>query len=365
MAIFTVPADFKVSTLDNISLNNSQYEIPVAESYGSLRNSLIGSGRKYFELPEVTTDGLRAYIRKCNDTGITFNYTLNLACFSNNEFTQKGKEELIDSIGKLVDCGVSQFTVAMPSIIELLDAYFSNIKITLSVITGVDSLSKMKAFSRLKNINSIYIHEKIYRQLNLLKGITHIAHDNGIKVGVIVNSFCLSDCPYRCYHYNFGAHATAGSEYIIPEYYGSRCALMKIADKRNVLTAPWIRPDDIDRYIDCGVDKFKISGREMHTNGADIERVVQTYNSRKYDGNLADLFMCFTQCAYSEIFNIKNDKNLDNYLSRVLGGVISCNVGGCSDCMQCKEALLSIAVNREGADKWSKIFYDRIRVFRK
>ncbi|NCB48391.1 MAG: hypothetical protein EOM55_02020 [Clostridia bacterium] len=364
MPIFTIPADFKIESIKKILVLNKNCKYKVKESYGSLRNSEIGSGRKYFELPDVSYDDLKTYVQECNKNDIDFNYTLNLSCYDNNEFTEHGKEKLLSYIKKLVDCGIRHFTIAMPSLIELLMNHFPEVKVTLSVITGIDSLSKIERFVKFKNIKNIYLHEKIYRNLFLVKKITDIAHKNDVKVGVIVNSFCLSDCPFRNYHYNFGAHATNGSSYIIPEYYGSLCALMKIADKRNVLNAPWIRPNDLEKYVKCGVDRFKISGREMHTNGADIPKVVEIYNRGEFSENLAELFMCFTKCPYSEIFNIKNDENLNNYLEDVFAGRNKCNLFGCTNCMKCKNALSSIEINEVNKEKWSKIFNDRITKFK-
>lgn len=364
MPIFTIPADFKPDSIKEIVESNKRWKYQVKESYGSLRNSEIGSGRKYFELPNISYDELKEYVETCKKNNIVFNYTLNLSCYDNKEFTEEGKRYLLNHIKKLVDCGITQFTVAMPSLVELLDKHFPQVKVTLSVITGIDSLSKMERYSQYKNINSVYIHERIYRNLKLIKKITEIAHKHNIKVGIIVNSFCLSDCPFRSYHYNFGAHAISGTSYVIPEYYGSMCALMKINDKRNVLNAPWVRPEDLQRYVDCGIDRFKISGREMHSNGAKIPQVVESYNNESYDGNLAELFMCFTKCPYSEIFYIKNDKNLNDYLKNVFNGENECNRFGCTNCMKCENALNSIITNEDNKEKWSKIFNDRIKKFR-
>lgn len=363
-SIFTVPADFKKETVSKFLKLNNNFDVKVTEFYGSIKSSKIGSGRKYFELPEINENELRDYIAFCKENNIKFNYTLNLSCANNKEFTEEGRTELIAEIRKLVDLGITDFTIALPSLIELFNQEFPNIDITLSIITGIDSLSKMETFCQYENIKNIYIHERVYRQIELMKNLIELGHKYNKKIGMIVNSFCLSDCPYRQYHYNFGAHATYGSSYIIPEYYGSKCALMKINDKRNVLNSPWVRPEDLKKYMEIGIDRFKISGREMHADNADMFKMVETYNNFKFDGNLAELFMCFTKCAYSEVFNIKNDENLNNYLEEVFSGENKCNINGCNNCMKCKDALKSIEINKNGKAKWSKIFEDRIKKFK-
>lgn len=364
-SIFTIPSDFNVNNLIRLVKENEKLNIKAKEVYGSLKTSAYGSGRKFFELPDTTHDNFVQYLAECKKNNIRFNYTLNSSCYGNDEFSKEERDRLLSWIQELVDDGVRQFTVALPSVIHLLNEAFPEVKVTLSIIIGVDSISKMNCFCQYPNINSIYLHERIYRQHKLVKKLTDIAHEHGKKVGMIVNSFCLSDCPYRMAHYNYGAHATMGNEYIIPEYYGSKCALSKISDLRNVLNAPWVRPNDLETYMDLGVDRFKISGREMYNNNANMLKVLETYNQRKYDGNLVDLFMCFTDCTYSELFEIKNNQYLDQYLENVYRGENLCNVNGCTDCGLCKNALSAIKIKKEGRDKWTLVFEERLKNFGK
>lgn len=363
--IFMIPADFKIDSVKKIADKNKKYKIPVSEFYGSIKTSKFGSGRKFFELPDIDFEGLKKYVKEINKNGMYFNYVLNLSCASNSEFTEEGKSEIVDEIRKLVDIGINNFTIALPSLIDIFKNYFPNVKITLSIICGVDSLSKMKYYCQLDNVYNIYIHEKIYRQPKIMKEMVNLAHKYNKKVGVIVNSFCLSECPFRQYHYNFGAHATYGEKYVIPEYYGSICALMKISDKRNVLNSPWIRPEDMEFYMNMGVDRYKISGREMYSNNADMLKVVDTYNSFHYKGNLVDLLMCFTKCAYSEIFNIENDNRIDQYIKNIQKEKIFCNSFGCNNCNRCSEALKSVHIKEDGKNKWEKIFKNRLEEFNK
>jgi hypothetical protein len=59
--IFSVPSDFKIETVKKFKELNEEFDIKVTEFYGSLKTSPIGSGRKYFELPEVSYDELKNY----------------------------------------------------------------------------------------------------------------------------------------------------------------------------------------------------------------------------------------------------------------------------------------------------------------
>lgn len=358
--IFVVPADFNLDSLAKFINSNDKYELKVAELYGSLKTSKLGSGRKHSDLPATSFNDFENYVNECKKNNIEFNYTLNSNCCSNKEFTIKGKKQIITDIEKLVGIGINKFTIALPSLISIMASEFPSIEVTLSIICGVDSPSKMRFYCQYDNIKNIYISESVYRNTKLLKELIDIAHENNKDVGILVNSFCLPDCPLRNYHYSFGAHAVPGTNYTVPEYYASICALMKINDKKNVLNAPWIRPNNLMSYIDLGIDRLKISGRERILKSADFHKVVQVYNSQHYDGNLIELFMCFSECAHSEIFNMQNDDKLDSYINSILNGKHRCNFNNCKNCTFCKHALESIKINESASVKWTKVFTDKI-----
>ena len=364
MAIFTVPSDFKKESVKEFIEMNNNLEVKATEFYGSIRSSKIGSGRKFIELQNIEIEQLKEYVDYCNQNNLKFNYTLNVSCNSDNEFTYEGKRELIEEIRKLVDIGIKDFTIVLPSIISIFQEEFPEVDITLSIIAGVDSISKMKYYCGFENIKNIYIHEKIYRQPQLMREVIKVAHSYNKKVGVIVNSICLSDCPFRDFHYNYVSHASKEKNCVIPEYYGTLCALEKIKDKRNVLSASWIRPDDLKYYIELGVDRFKISGREMFANNADMHKVVKIYNSGEFKGNLLDLFMCFTKCPYSEMFEIQNNNIIDKYIKAILNGDIKCHENGCNNCNNCKEAIKEVKLKEEYKEKWMKVYSERLEKFK-
>lgn len=362
--IFTIPADFKVDSARKFVNLNKSVGVKLGEVYGSIKSYEIGSGRKFSLIPDIEEEQLKEYVEYCNNSGIKFNYALNLSCASNREFTEEGINKFSTDISRLVDIGINNFTIALPGLIELFNEKFPDVDVTLSVIAGVDSISKMKEFCNYRNVKMIYIHERVYRNISLMKKLIDIAHKNGKKVGIIINSFCLADCMFRQYHYDLAAHSTDNRQYLIPDYYRAKCALAKITDKRTVLMSPWVRPENMQMYIDMGIDKFKVTGREMLAGG-DMVKVFETYNARKYDGNLVDLFMCFDDCVQANVIRIKNDKNLSDYLHNVYEGENVCNINGCIDCMKCEKALESIEFNKEQQKKWIGIFEEQIESYRK
>ena len=353
---FVVPADFNIKSVKEFANLNNNYELKVAELYGSLSTSNIGSGRSHSGLPYTSFDDFENYVAECNKNNIEFNYTLNSSCCSNNEFTEKGKKQIIEEIRKLVGIGIRNFTVSLPSLIEVMASEFPDVDVTVSIICGVDSPFKMNFFCQHNNVKNIYIHERVYRNTKLLKEIIDIAHKHNKKTGMIINSFCMPECPLRMFHFNFASHSVLGTSYIVPEYYWAICGLMKIEDKKNLLNSTWVRPEDLAHYIELGIDRLKITGRERLAKSANLHRMIEIYNNQKYDGNLIELFMCFAECAHSEIFDMQNNDEIDFYIKSILNGNHECKLINCNDCTFCESALNTIKVNEDASSKWTEIF---------
>ncbi|PVX25866.1 MAG: hypothetical protein CW691_03200, partial [Candidatus Bathyarchaeum sp.] len=132
MPIFKVPTDFKISTVEQIAQKNKQWEIPIKEVYGSLNLSLFGSGRISSVLHQVDLGTLQKYIEALNKNDIQFNYALNFICAANLEFTDKGKKETAKLLRKLHSAGVRRFTIAAPSMFQLLKEVLPDVKVSVS-----------------------------------------------------------------------------------------------------------------------------------------------------------------------------------------------------------------------------------------
>lgn len=361
--IFTIPSDFNIETLNKIVSENKKNKVKILEVYGSNSESIYGSGRKNNILPKVTFETIKEYVEACKKNNITFNYVFNFNCIDNDEFRLEGKQKIINEVKKYVDIGINDFTIANPAIIEIIDNNFSNINITVSVITGIDDIDKLKYFCEFKNVKNIYIHEKMYRQIKTLSNMVKIAHKYEKKIGIIINSACLSSCPFRQYHYNYCSHSKKTDTDLIPEYYCTKCKIEKLKDKRKILKMPWVRPEDFWMYNDIGIDRFKISGREL-AEQLDCLKMMNIYNLGGYDGNIMDLLKGFTNCYYTNMYYIKNDINIENYLKNVFEGNLECSKNQCDDCMKCNKALESIIINKENKEKFIKKYDDLIKKYK-
>ena len=71
------------------------------------------------------------------------------------------------------------------------------------------------------------------------------------------------------------------------EGFQQNCNLPKFQDPSLLLSANWIRPEDVTFYRSLGIRRFKVAGREMPASW--LDRAVHAYVAGSYRGNLVDL----------------------------------------------------------------------------
>ncbi len=365
MPSFSIPADFQLSTMEQIGKRNEKWDMPIKDVYGCLNPSIFGSGRTSSAIHQTSFNDLKKYVDSCNKNQVQFNYALNFNCASNMEFTDEGKKEITKFLRKLYDIGVRRFTAVLPSIMLLIQNVLPDAKVTVSVISNVDSLTRLKVFLSLDNVDRIMLPENMNRKVGRLEKLTKQGNDSGIKFGTIVNGLCLIDCPYREFHYSFNSHAVGKkSKYTPGDYYATRCTLFKLQNPSEILKMGWIRPEDLKYYIAMGIDVFKLAGREMLK--PDFLRVVDIYNQESYDGNLWELFRCFSSVPASEprnypkLFNMPN-KDIGVFTQRFFESKYFCSTKDCETCNYCTSNAHLISVN--DFDMWNQSLQKELATF--
>ncbi len=329
MLQFSIPADFSPWTLQKIyELNHHYTDRKVTEVYGQITTGYIkASGRNPDELPKIDLNKLTEYIRQCHKYGIEFNYTLNASCMGNIEFTQAGQfKQFLLSIDS---AGVSSYTAALPSIIDLVKKTLPHRKLKASAICEINSPAKARHYKQ-QNIERIVVDPDITRRFDLLKNICLAFGEN---VEIIVNNACVQNCPYKMFHYNHEAHCGSDiSDSSAYPYYYHKCSLQKAATDYNFIKLNWIRPEDLHFYKETGIKCFKIHGRN-YASGASLLKVVRAYFNEKFDGNLMDLLTVFK--PYNAFQPIINNNNLDGFLQRFFEHPQACSEN-CEVCGYCR-----------------------------
>jgi collagenase-like PrtC family protease len=355
MRYYSVPADFKIETIDKYHRLNREYPgNKVLETFGNITVGVsLESGRSVEVLPKVNMDQLRDYIRHSREKGIGFNYTLNASHMNNREYSREGVLELISFLGKLYDAGVRSLTVTLPSLFELIRKTGYDFELKSSVICGVDNANKAMNHKRM-GAERIVVDESMNRNF---AGLKRIVAAFGEKVEVIVNTICHKDCSYRMFHYN---QISSDSVQLCGEtsanYYSHRCMLRRYENRGNLMRLSWIRPEDIHYYEKVGIRYFKLQGRQAVKTG-DPARAVESYFKGRYDGNLMDLLELF---GPHNNFRLHIDnKKLEGFIKPYVENENHCR-NDCGTCRYC-DHWADKSIDRENAEavmEKARTFYE-------
>ena len=301
-------------------------------------------------IPEITFSQLKEHIKECNKHGIVFNYVFNASTLSNREFNSKDKKKILSFFEKLYSLGVRRFTITLPSVISLIKNSFDDIEIVLSTINNITSEYQLKEFLNSGKVVRAYVAEEMNRRQNELK---KIAENSDVPVSTIVNPFCLFQCAYRYHHYNFLSFRNKNDKSEIAEYYQARCEQIKANNLEEIIKIPMIRPVDIDKYLDMGINHFKIAGREMIKMKANLIATAEAYMSKSYKGDLINLINNFSKRHYKKIFSLESS-DLDPFYNYILNRVQDCSRNLCDACGTCKKYSKYVKINKKEAKKLPK-----------
>ncbi|HAN17194.1 MAG: hypothetical protein A2X13_06035 [Bacteroidetes bacterium GWC2_33_15] len=330
---FSVPSDFDISTIDYYKQLNNEYEnSKVVETYGNVtKENIIESGRPKSVLPDVDFKQLENYISYSLKSKINFNYTLNATTLNNKEFIEDEVENIIRFLKRLNDAGVTSLTIAMPSMIELVNKSFNCFKIKASTLCQITSANKALMFKRL-GVDRIVVDESINRKFNKLK---NIREQFGPDVELIANVICHQDCIYRMFHYNqmSSISLSEGNE-ISESYYPHRCLLQRYNNVSNLMKLSWIRPEDLKYYNNIGITNFKLQGRQAVKTKGHL-KTIKHYFNQKYDGDLMDLLNMYDPLNSFRIF-IKNS-DLDGFIKPFVRDEYDFCENNCEKCGYCQK----------------------------
>ncbi len=337
-----VPTTFKQEFLESLA------DYPVHCVYGSLSDEPSGRAKRW--LPSAGEREVEEHIAQCRSRGIGFVYTMNATCSGGHEFTAEGQKWLAERLGWLVDVGAEGIVTTNPYIIEMVKQRYPELKVMVSSLVHLDSVDQALFYERL-GVAAIYLPEYINRNFRLLRALRKRL---SCELVVIPNLACLIHCPLRDYHGNFISHASESLDrgcYL--DYSLSKCLQMKSSNPVEVIKAPWIRPEDLERYEKIGITHFKLGGREKGAGW--ILRTVAAYSARKYSGNLNDLVLGLDGVDPFGQFPVHLDNTrLDGFLDffRTKDCRLGCD--GCNHCQEWLERAIKVKPNsrqyEEGID---------------
>lgn len=321
--------------LDNIS------GLPVKSMFGILPSDIVGGGRPTAALGKVKKEDAEKYIKEVRRLGISFNYLMNAACLDNMEFTKEWNKNFIEHLEWLNSIGVDCLTIATPYLIQVVKKRYPDMKISTSIFARINTVERAKHFEKI-GADDIVIDPNINRELALIKKMRKAITT---EMTVLVNGHCLYQCPYSFYHAEQLAHSSQighpSKGYYI-EYCWYSCMKARLENPIELIRSIWIRPEDLSRYEDLGIENFKIGDRTASSEY--ILKTVKAYSNRRLEGNLMELFNIpmhvikftlakYTRPGFNPALPYIDNRTLDGFLD--FFETKSCSQSNCNECRYC------------------------------
>lgn len=287
MTKLCVPTTFEDHFLDEVDKLNRKYKdlnTRVHEIYGSFKTP-FGTGRALTILPKVNEERFAKHVEQAHSYGMEFAFTLNPVCMNLVEYTEWGHKSLDDLLNSLSSMKVDTLIIAIPYLIEYVAKNYPEFKINASSICYIDSLERALMYEKL-GADRLTLNEDINRCFKLLK---LIRREIRADLEVIANNGGLLKCPMKTYHDTINAHV---SQYVVEDKVGfsylpypfMRCTLERLTNHKEIIRAPWFRPEDVRYYTEIGIDYIKIAGRGLPAKI--LLRLIEAYLSGKYEGDI-------------------------------------------------------------------------------
>lgn len=295
----------------------------IYELYGKLNYDIIGGGRASNYLHKLDKSNFEKHVRKTREAGINFNYLLNSACLDNKNQDSEWIKNTVEFIKYLKTVGVNHLTICNPYLLELVKKYFpQDFVVRISSFACIDTFAKAKYWDEMGADILCLDFCKVNRNFAMLE---YMVNNLKCKIELLCTNSCLKDCPMIHTHVNDLAHASSSLEKNLHKYedWGLNfCQKYQLNHLEEYIKSPWIRPEDIEKYEEIGIEHFKITERVFSTDS--LVKRVKAYTDRKYDGNLLDLIQ---GSGLDEVENLKINKQVNfktrqeviNEIARVRG----------------------------------------------
>lgn len=277
-------------------LNNNSAHID------SVHFSLMGDKRMDNRIDPESFDDPERLIRMLGQVSVSNKYVLLNSIFYGPSLLTDAKRlsPLIDSLDTCVSEGVVDGIIYCDQyLLQALSNEAPDLAAALEAIPGINTMldSQAKISSHLAYIgetnfrlpSKLVLDRSLNRNLENMTDTVRWCRQGypDMKIELLANEGCLPFCPYRTSHDAYialGNHEGEDSSSHINKDLGC----MQLLDKQpyRLLQSPFIRPEDIDSYLEQ-VDLILLCGR---SHGSDfLQKIINAYISRSHEGNLLEL----------------------------------------------------------------------------
>lgn len=253
---FSLGYNFDSELVEKIAELNGMYGNgrKVNEFFGALPFSPFLSTRPDNRIKNITWNDFLSQLRLMQKNGINFNYLFN----AKSNLNEIDLFAFTDFIKKLHDSGITNLIVYSPEICSFIKNLNSKFSVTISSVYNICSEKQIdKAYNSGADFlyfDSIYIN----RNFGLLSTLSNYSK---VPIKLYANVSCLSKCVNKDLHYSVLSSSDKEYQIAMNDKLFSYCSSEKLRNPVNWLQMQWIRPEDIDIYVEEGFSHFKLTDR--------------------------------------------------------------------------------------------------------
>ena len=285
---FDLGCNFDYKLFDFVDQYDKKHAI--TSFFGKLKRDGLPGGRTASIIPDFTLDQLADYVNECKKRDITFNYLINPLSMDQNEIDPVVGKQIRDFIHQMYDMGIRAFTLNSPILIKYVKREFKDVFVTLGLYAYPTTIQHIE-YWRNWGVDEITLDHGFNRRFDLLRKLLTQYKDTDLHLRVIANNLCLRECPFRLAHGCFVGHSDP--ERFSMDYSLVNCAYKKVTHPAAILTAEFIRPEDVHYYRELaeetGNKHFSIKLIDRTRTTDFLHKVVKGYMEESYDGNLLDI----------------------------------------------------------------------------
>lgn len=285
---FDLGCNFDYKLFDFVDQYDKKHAI--TSFFGKLKHDGLPGGRTASIVPDFSLDQLADYVNECKKRDITFNYLINPLSMDQNEIDPEVGKQIRDFIHQMYDMGIRAFTLNSPILIKYVKNEFKDVFVTLGLYAYPTAIQQIE-YWRNWGVDEITLDHGFNRKFDLLRQLLAQYKDTDLHLRVIANNLCLKECPFRLAHGCFVGHSDPDKTSM--DYSLVNCAYKKVTHPTAILTAEFIRPEDVHFYRELaeetGNKNFSIKLIDRTRTTDFLHNVVKSYMEESYDGNLLDI----------------------------------------------------------------------------
>nr|DAM31505.1 MAG TPA: putative protease [Ackermannviridae sp.] len=337
---YKVGCNFDPELINVVKELNEKYKNhgSIVELFGSDRDTEEVTARPGWRLPKISKEYFADYVKKLNDIGVKFNFTMNsIIPYGSKVEMVKHKKDIQDLVKWLESIGVYRLTIANPEILIMVREV-SNIEVEMSCITHIDTVTQMKYYHETFGVNKFCCSILKNRNKEFLIRAQDYCNRNGCILEIMCQEMCgvagidnqgshyATHCVFRdsCYICH-ACNRTKEESMLDNNYPMSYCMSARSSTPEAWLRMRWIRPEDQKIYREkTGVNYWKVSGRTGTLEY--MKFVLEAYMSESYNGNLLGLWKPLssiydgkTELKSKTDIDIPN-KKLDGFINKWMDG---------------------------------------------